>query len=103
MKSSNRCQTQSQQEPKNLSVDKMSLLLRGIIGPRPVLENLRGPPKLSLLSRVLLSSSSPVALSAQQHGHSSGPEDAAHDHVSDMLMSMLRVRVKLKVWGKVNE
>lgn len=76
MKSSNRCRTPRQQEPKKLSVDKMSLLLWGIIGARPVWElskkvaaNLHGPPKLSFLSRVLPSSSCPVALSAQQRGH----------------------------------
>lgn len=64
----------------------MSLLLLRIIGARlvwelckEVVENLHGPPMLSFLSRALLSSSSPVALSAQQRGHSPGPEDAADD------------------------
>lgn len=35
--------------------------------------SLHGPPKLSFLSRSLLSSSSLVALSARQHGHLLGP------------------------------
>lgn len=80
----------------------MSLLLRGIIGARPVwelckkvVENSHSPPKLSFLSRALLSSS-PVALSAQQHGHSPGPEDAADDHVPDMLMYMLIFLILIK-------